>query len=538
MSFSIRNPPADLSGNGFYTKYIDVLGIPILGSDNVSNKALYAAAEIIGNMVIGNKKALGYLLEFGAKVGIIATNELVTDLPDYSDLGSSYDQYRGLGGVPGRPMSSVGEENLLNLPSDPYRGEESILLHEFSHGFENLFVSQTSLESKLAAAYANALSEGLWTNTYAITNTDEYFAEISQSWFDANPDISSPNGIHNTINTRAELKTYDPVGYALTKSVYRDDAWGPGDFLGTSGDDVINGRSDSDFIIAGGGDDVVDGRGGRDFISGGSGKDKLEGGSGSDTLDGGSGADKLYGGSGDDVLGGGPGKDKMYGDSGKDKLSGGSDDDTMDGGSGKDRLYGGPGDDKLKGGSGGGDDKLYGQDDKDRLYGGSGDDFLDGGSGSDKLYGDDDNDKLYGQGGKDKLDGGADNDKVYGGSGDDKAHGGSGKDKIYGENGDDRLFGDSGSDYLVGGRGNDLMYGGSGRDTFHFNKGDDKDKIKDFEDNRDTIELDNFNFSNIADALAKATQEGDDVVFYFGGGDKLTVEDATIAQLSNDLDLV
>lgn len=280
--------------------------------------------------------------------------------------------------------------------------------------------------------------------------------------------------------------------------------YGPATFpttiKGSNADDILLGHDTHDKLIGKGGDDELYGEGGKD---------------------------RLYGDSGDDLLRGGSGKDKLYGGDGDDKL---------DGDGGDDRLYGGDDDDFLKGGSG--DDKLYGDGGKDRLFGESGDDLLDGGSGSDKLYGDDGEDKLYGRGGKDKLYGDADADKIYGGSGDDTARGGSGKDKIYGENGDDKLYGDSGWDFIEGGRGNDRLYGNSGADTFHFNKGDDKDTIKDFENNRDVIELDNFNFSNVADALAKATQEGDDVVFYFGGGDKLTVEDITIVQLSNDIDLV
>ena len=41
-------------------------------------------------------------------------------------------QVRGLGGTMAVPTCSVGEENVLRLPSDPYR-EESILVHEFAH---------------------------------------------------------------------------------------------------------------------------------------------------------------------------------------------------------------------------------------------------------------------------------------------------------------------------------------------------------------------------------------------------------------------
>ena len=73
---------------------------------------------------------------------------------------------------------------------------------------------------------------------------------------------------------------------------------------------------------------------------------------------------------------------------------------------------------------------------------------------------------------------------------------------------------------------------------FHFDNTEDHEIIKDFENNVDTIELDNFTFGAGEDAFDFATQVGDDVVFNFGAGDMLTVEDATIGQLYNDLILV
>jgi microcystin-dependent protein len=65
---------------------------------------------------------------------------------------------------------------------------------------------------------------------------------------------------------------------------------------GGNGDDVIDGRSGNDIIIA---------HGGHDTLHGGEGDDILVGGSGNDTLHGGPGMDTLIGGEGDDVLDGG-----------------------------------------------------------------------------------------------------------------------------------------------------------------------------------------------------------------------------------------
>ncbi len=72
-------------------------------------------------------------------------------------------------------------------------------------------------------------------------------------------------------------------------------------FIGTSGEDKINGDDEPDIIYGRDGDDVLNGYGGDDWISGGKGNDKLYGGDGSDILIGNEGNNKLYGGGGDDI---------------------------------------------------------------------------------------------------------------------------------------------------------------------------------------------------------------------------------------------
>jgi len=103
------------------------------------------------------------------------------------------------------------------------------------------------------------------------------------------------------------------------------------------------------------------------------------------------------------------------------------------------------------------------------------------------------------------------------------------------------LYGGDGQDRFDGGAGTDLLYGGADADVFHFDHGEDHDIIKDFENNIDTIQLDNFVFTaeiGSDDPFDFAEQVGSDVIFDFGGGDMLTVENATIGQLYNDLEIV
>jgi Ca2+-binding RTX toxin-like protein len=101
------------------------------------------------------------------------------------------------------------------------------------------------------------------------------------------------------------------------------------------------------------------------------------------------------------------------------------------------------------------------------------------------------------------------------------------------------MWGGDGEDFFDGGGGSgtDQMWGGADADVFHFDRGEGIDIVKDFENNIDEIQLDNFGFTK-ADAFDFADQVGADVVFDFGSDGMLTIENTTIGQLQNDLVMV
>lgn len=152
--------------------------------------------------------------------------------------------------------------------------------------------------------------------------------------------------------------------------------------------------------------------------------------------------------------------------------------------------------------------------------------------------------QLVGNGGNNALSGGAGNDGLFGGGGNDKLHGraghdglygGAGKDQIFAGRGNDRLDGGGGSDRIAGGSGNDVLTGGRGADVFVFRPNFDKDRVTDFTNNVDAFDLSAFGFGSMSKALAKASQKGSDVVFDFGGGDTLTLEDIAKSALADDI---
>jgi hypothetical protein len=112
-----------------------------------------------------------------------------------------------------------------------------------------------------------------------------------------------------------------------------------------------------------------------------------------------------------------------------------------------------------------------------------------GGTKSDIMTGTALGDRLYGLAGDDALRGLAGNDLLVGGLGIDRLVGAAGDDHLDGGEGRDRLNGGTGSDRIDGDLGNDLLTGGADRDIFQFRKSADVDKITDFTDKIDKIEV-------------------------------------------------
>ncbi len=265
----------------------------------------------------------------------------------------------------------------------------------------------------------------------------------------------------------------------------------------------------------------------------------ITGSSAQDDINAGGGADTIHGGEGNDTIIAHTGQDTVHGDNGDDVIKGGGAADTINGGAGNDTLHGGTSGDGISGGDG--NDIIYGNSGDDTINGDNGDDIVDGGKHVDIIQGGAGNDILKGGGGGDTIQGGVGDDTIHGNSGHDILEGGGGADTIYGNTGNDDLFGNTGDDTLHGGWGYDDMWGGGGVDTFVFKKRDWADRIKDFEDDVDIIDLTDWGFASVADALSHATEINGHVKFDFsslpgaGSRDYLWVENITIAALQDDI---
>lgn len=137
-----------------------------------------------------------------------------------------------------------------------------------------------------------------------------------------------------------------------------------------------------------------------------------------------------------------------------------------------------------------GNDILAGSDAANRINAGKGHDFVSGLGGNDTLLGGDGFDRLYGGSGNDLLRGGKQHDTLLGNAGSDTLRGEAGNDRLDGGARADRLFGGAGKDTLIDGSGADRLSGGAGADVFVLVQDRATDRIMDFQDGLDRIDLD------------------------------------------------
>lgn len=237
----VSRPDPALDAPRFYTKSIKARGIPILASGKVRDEALLAAHDMLEDMLAHRPELAKWLVEHDYRVALIAVDEALLDLPENAHwtkparddprltrcelkhydarIGALTDREywdnraRGIGGD--RAVGS--EEDVLGLPVSRYFGE-TIFVHEMGHNV--LFAIEKvdpPLYREIEAAYANALTKGLWLNEYTTTTMQEYWAEGTQFWFDSNR-LQAFDGTR--ILDHGDLAAYDPQLYAALAKTY------------------------------------------------------------------------------------------------------------------------------------------------------------------------------------------------------------------------------------------------------------------------------------------------------------------------------
>lgn len=336
----------------------------------------------------------------------------------------------------------------------------------------------------------------------------------------------------------AEVLTFSPYEMISIEIVYEAER---GEIeTGTAGNDFLFGTSGSDRLSGSGGDDWLHGRSGADRLFGGAGNDFIDGGAQNDFIVAGDGDDVVEGDAGQDYVELGDGDD-LFRDNGQGRYWG---NDIVDGGAGDDRFEIGRGDDLVTGGAGA-DRFVFGtvsqKIDEDTITDFTcGEDVLEiGGQAFTTLEALADVHRVYSDGTDSivELEGmgwitlrGIDGSGVAGVgavparvvvNGSSKAdanlagtpfdavlNGRGGADRLYGRGGDDILRGGGGSDWLYGGVGNDRLMdgggtddliGGAGADVFRLHHDGHLDRIHDFEQGLDRIDLSRWDADGLDD---------------------------------------
>jgi hypothetical protein len=215
---TIIDPPE----GGFFAKRLDYEGILIKAPTNVVDEALFAARDRLTMMLSNLPSARVKLHAAGAELHIIGRDQVTTDLPEWrQDKGKPLEEYkgltrdqrtRGMGGL----MTSCGEENLLRLEKDRYRGRD-ICVHEFAHNILGHGVSR-DVRQKVREQYRRSLDRGLWVGSYGGSNFDEFFAELTMWYFGTHGDLGM-KGAKPAVG-RDGLKVYDLEAFTLLDEFY------------------------------------------------------------------------------------------------------------------------------------------------------------------------------------------------------------------------------------------------------------------------------------------------------------------------------
>jgi len=220
-----------------YTQGCTVLDIEILAGEDVDPTALKAMSDRIFNMLIARPDLQAAINDAGVDARIMADGQRITSLPEFEDLfdlypGTFWDRRgRSFPGTDLVPYLAGAEENLLCFEDDFYVGEDQFIrdmalaIRRFG-----MFAVDQQTNARIEQAYGTAIAKGLWVNTLAEIDSNNYWQEGVQSFFDANleePEDRPPNSSHNHVDTRQELRAYDITLWEIAVSVFGDTDWRP-----------------------------------------------------------------------------------------------------------------------------------------------------------------------------------------------------------------------------------------------------------------------------------------------------------------------
>jgi len=198
-----------------------------MGSAKANDEAMLRANQMIRDMFTYRHDILKKMIDDGLRVVILADGENINVVPECAVLSTTE---RCLKIDKPEFRIVIGQDYILM----PEKCGENMLVREFARAivtnvanrpvdpnFEKLNPNEKQqyelygvvrvderFGKQLEELYKKAMDKGLWKAAPADASAADYFAEGVQSWFDCNGKVTDEKG--RTINTRDELKKYDP----------------------------------------------------------------------------------------------------------------------------------------------------------------------------------------------------------------------------------------------------------------------------------------------------------------------------------------
>ena len=196
-------------------------------------KTLARAAEMVDVLLSESQYLADKMIESGCFLAVYGPDEHAYYIPEHRGTYDPDMRYvEGFGGT----TCSITEcnvwhwlESTADKPREDYftaYWDENILAHEFSHGIKISgmdILADQSLANEYQMLYRHAKAAGLWPNSYAISNSDEFFATMTTIWFNVMNESGRDDfwdGVRGPINTRDELYNYDIYTYRFFSKIY------------------------------------------------------------------------------------------------------------------------------------------------------------------------------------------------------------------------------------------------------------------------------------------------------------------------------
>jgi hypothetical protein len=220
------------------------LGVHIIARPNTHASVIDRARQIVAQLLQHNPAAQGRFTDEQVTIVVFPSNVAMTSVPGFEGMerghhtdtfdGRDWSTVRGSGGIEahGRFNIGIGEEQLVRVdPRELLGGQRaypegySVGMHELAHALLTKGLSRDQRNQVKHLYDASRRRERrdhqvAFTEAYAASNVDEYFAQCTNAYFGRNGLVGSGNG-------RAWLAAHDPDMLAFLTRLYEGEPQAP-----------------------------------------------------------------------------------------------------------------------------------------------------------------------------------------------------------------------------------------------------------------------------------------------------------------------